>query len=999
MSTEFTFLREIYISSPPEDAEVDIIAIHGFSPLETPKHAEDTWTAASSQKMWLRDFLPHKVPKSRIFLSGYWTNSAFLSGTAHIDDHAEDLFSRLMHKRKHCPDRPIIFICHSLGALIVKRGLFICNGNHKFLLPIYKATYGLVLFATPHRDNKQSGTGDIVASIAKGIVGFEANKLLSGLGYNRLFVKLMRNTERAYSHVATFYETLPVPDIGIVVEKDSAVIGLPGGLEIGLEIKFEEEDGDDFRPVWQEIQALVEAAINNAKWVMVQPLPYDVHADSVGDAKQRDYSGEYRVAFNLDRGPTVSKFVGRPGEMRELERTLLPKQLSGRQKKFVLIGIGGIGKTQLAVEFSRQHHHEFSAVFWLDGSSEDSVKRSIVSCASRIPEGQISKSSRIHSADIKLIIQEVLSWLARQNNTDWLLIFDNVERKYSRRNPDPDAYDPDAYDITRYFPDAHHGSILITTRLAKLVHSTRFFSRLRVGKVNKHQAEAILRNVYTNCSEETHSTDGDALTNPAEVERLLELLDGLPLAINHVGAQLRKSGIGLERYIKLFEQQKELTESESRGGALASNVTTSLGLLERGLWGDSTETATAMSHDSGYASMESKQLLEAKSNELDTKSIALSTALKIAARLETVMKSNSEFQRTLEDSSSLEKPKDPGFPKWVKNAFRRSLRPPILLGSQRIEWICKCGDLLHMDFDSNSTGSFPTMKALLRFQSATLQPSGSSDAPGQPLPRALRMPIQAHSRENIAQSLATQSDPVTGLHSSNTPHTSPGALAKASTALTPSLIFLELCVNTGKYLKSLGEIDVSSIDTDGDFFATVKAHYLQLRGFRARFWLLKPMTVSYVRFSVEDRCRVGILHKPIALPPKPEVDAKRYLYNPCPLENELPISSDLFLHYLFSCSAPSHNLIWLPRIPRKLDTSILASPTPASFGWGVHINEGPDYLTIFILNLVVLGASGVAALLWTFFRHDFQGAMALAAWIVMLLNTLMLVFVAKWSQE
>jgi hypothetical protein len=65
----------------------------------------------------------------------------------------------------------------------------------------------------------------------------------------------------------------------------------------------------------------------------------------------------------------------------------------------------------------------------------------------------------------------------------------------------------------------------------------------------------------------------------------------------------------------------------------------------------------------------------------------------------------------------------------------------------------------------------------------------------------------------------------------------------------------------------------------------------------------------------------------------------------------------------------------------------------------VHIDEGPDYLKIFMLNLVVLGLSGVMALLWEVFMHDFQGAIGLAAWIIMLLNTLMAIFVAKWSQE
>jgi hypothetical protein len=144
---------------------------------------------------------------------------------------------------------------------------------------------------------------------------------------------------------------------------------------------------------------------------------------------------------------------------------------------------------------------------------------------------------------------------------------------------------------------------------------------------------------------------------------------------------------------------------------------------------------------------------------------------------------------------------------------------------------------------------------------------------------------------------------------------------------------------------------------------------------------------------------VGILQKPLALPPKTEIDAKRYIYNPCPLEDELPISSDLFLHYLLECPSPSAKLIWLPRIPRKLDTSIFASSTPAGFGWGIHIDEGPDYFSIFLVNLGILVVSGIAALLWKYFEKDFQGAFGFACWIVAVLNTLMAVFVAKWRQE
>ena len=188
----------------------------------------------------------------------------------------------------------------------------------------------------------------------------------------------------------------------------------------------------------------------------------------------------------------MNKFIERPVEMAELERVLLPERQSCRQKRFVLHGLGGIGKTQLAVEFTSQHHRRFNAIFWLDGRSKDSLEQSIASCACRIPDGQISESSRTYSAssngDINMVVQEVLAWLAQEDNSQWLLIFDNVDRDYK-----PHKSGPEAYDVTDYFSGANHGSILITTRLAKL---EQLGDSQQLGKVNEGQARAILQTRY-----------------------------------------------------------------------------------------------------------------------------------------------------------------------------------------------------------------------------------------------------------------------------------------------------------------------------------------------------------------------------------------------------------------------------------------------------------------------------------------------------------------------
>ena len=84
-----------------------------------------------------------------------------------------------------------------------------------------------------------------------------------------------------------------------------------------------------------------------------------------------------------------------------------------------------------------------------------------------------------------MVVRAVMDWLAQTDNTAWLLIFDNVDREY-----DPGGEDPYAYDIRRYLSGADHGSVLVTTRLARL---EQLGESQQLGKVDKEQAKAIFK--------------------------------------------------------------------------------------------------------------------------------------------------------------------------------------------------------------------------------------------------------------------------------------------------------------------------------------------------------------------------------------------------------------------------------------------------------------------------------------------------------------------------
>ena len=206
---------------------------------------------------------------------------------------------------------------------------------------------------------------------------------------------------------------------------------------------------------------------------------------------RRQNAEAYNTTFNLRVVPVAKFFIDRPLEMAELEAAFFSGQ-DHRRKLCTLSGLGGIGKTQLSVEFARRHYNRFSSIFWLDGRTEDTLRQSIATIARVIPCGQTWASSNMctpnETIDLNAVIENVMNWLSMPDNGSWLLIYDNVVQDYQVQALQIPF---DAYDVRGYFPKADHGSILITTRLLNL---GQLGTQLIVGGLNTQQAAAILMN-------------------------------------------------------------------------------------------------------------------------------------------------------------------------------------------------------------------------------------------------------------------------------------------------------------------------------------------------------------------------------------------------------------------------------------------------------------------------------------------------------------------------
>ncbi|THV98493.1 TPR-like protein [Aureobasidium pullulans] len=230
---------------------------------------------------------------------------------------------------------------------------------------------------------------------------------------------------------------------------------------------------------WQPYAAATAAAY--AKELLIALSKQEV--DELGPAEK------HHVPFSLKGVPNIDHFVQRSNDMQELERFFSPQQSHDtRRKIFVVHGLGGIGKTQLSIEFVRQYQTKYSAVFWLDGSSKDALQNSFLNIVTRLPAGEVTLSlahaAKQASPDMKLIVRGVQDWLSLPSNHRWLVVIDNVDRDYTTKGTDPLAYE-----LKEYLPAADHGNVLVTSRLSTLVAARNSH---RLTRVDHDQSRAIL---------------------------------------------------------------------------------------------------------------------------------------------------------------------------------------------------------------------------------------------------------------------------------------------------------------------------------------------------------------------------------------------------------------------------------------------------------------------------------------------------------------------------
>lgn len=223
-------------------------------------------------------------------------------------------------------------------------------------------------------------------------------------------------------------------------------------------------------------------------------------------------------------------FTGGEETLTHLYRALQTERAAALSQPHGISGLGGIGKTHIALEYAYRYQCDYQALLWVRADSASTLTSEYVALAHLLglPERD--------EQDQRIVVEAMLRWF--RQNTHWLLILDNID---SLATAEP------------FIPKAPRGHILFTTRARAF---SSIAQRVEVKEMDSDTGALLLLRRASLLPLQTrlevaHHEDCNV------AREISEALGGLPLALDQAGAYIKETPSTLQAYLDLYQRRRQ----------------------------------------------------------------------------------------------------------------------------------------------------------------------------------------------------------------------------------------------------------------------------------------------------------------------------------------------------------------------------------------------------------------------------------------------------------
>ena len=348
-------------------------------------------------------------------------------------------------------------------------------------------------------------------------------------GYN--FVRLYPEEDRGEVFLRTFYDRCWIPRIiGGKTNND----GIWNLKSLNINIKKEENiiagksdvvantRAEKFPP---EITAVLDTMIQKSSLLSdseISAISKDSGSEPVKILPHQPGQEFKEKIQNVPYSRNL-RFTGRKHKLEQIHEALISDNSVAISQPVAVCGLGGIGKTQTAVEYTYLYCDEYEFIFWVKADSEDSIISDYVGIA------KLLKLPVKDDSDQNNIVSAVLNWF--RTNENWLLVFDNAD---------------DTSFVKKFLPQSPKGHILLTSR-ARVFDALEITRLVEMEEMSPNEAKSFL--LKRTGRADLHRSELEAL------EELVHELGYLPLALEQAGAYINTNNSSFKDYLASYNKR------------------------------------------------------------------------------------------------------------------------------------------------------------------------------------------------------------------------------------------------------------------------------------------------------------------------------------------------------------------------------------------------------------------------------------------------------------